>query len=62
MRIDLIITVTMTMTMFFITILMLIEKVGDIDDADEYCVRVILILTKFGILNSTWFQIVPFGV
>ena len=25
-------------------------------------VRVILILTKFGILISTWFQVVPFGV
>ena len=24
--------------------------------------RVILILTKFGILISTWFQIVPFGL
>ena len=27
-----------------------------------YYTRVILILTKFGILISTWFQVVPFGV
>ena len=24
-------------------------------------IKVILILTKFGILSSTWFQVVPFG-
>ena len=28
----------------------------------KYGARVILILTKFGILISTWFQIVPFGL
>ena len=28
----------------------------------SYDVKVILILTKFGILISTWFQIVPFGL
>ena len=27
-----------------------------------YNTRVILILTKFGILISTWFQVVPFGL
>ena len=30
---------------------------------DHHCEgKVILILTKFGILISTWFQIVPFGL
>ena len=32
-------------------------------DCRAHCLaRVILILTKFGILISTWFQVVPFGV
>ena len=34
----------------------------DDDDVDDDDGRVILILTKFGILISTWFQVVPFGV
>ena len=31
-------------------------------DISKYLSRVILILTKFRILISTWFQVVPFGV